>query len=1332
MLLALPVLLLAGTVSADTWSPLRVELNLPQIPSVGQQAALDCIVESRTTLTGVSLNIDLPQGVELVAGSTKWRGDIPALGSVPIQLTIRVTSPGNKTITATAFCRFDERSAFSDVSQVFFHAELSYAVAGHVSDEVPNIGGAGCLETGEISKPMKLAEAMKLPMQAAIDPEPCPYGPGEAAQQDSEPTPPGTVTVSGRWCYYDRDDTYRPMNWVYVELRNGSTDAVLTSTWVTDNDGRYTFPAVANPGSAGFRVRVWCFHNNTNSSDGKALRVVGVGAGRSDGGNSLSPCYSVQTVVRTSGDGTYDMGTWHVNNGDTNYEPAFWIMMDLNKGFWWPYWWNDHTTMNGGVTVEWSSTSTHGDHNHRTDDGGNIHLKAASPNVCDVVLHEYGHEVQWDGYGQWLPTSDCPSPHYFEYASGPHCAWYEGFANWYKFAVSNDPVYHWAGGGALDCEYPTWGNYWDDGDQVEGRVAGAMWDFGDSNADGYDTCNLSWEYIWDTWYGSANRDNTFAEFWTRWKSKGNPKHHTTKALYQNTIDYNTWPTFSGLPDRTTAEDTPWNNAIDLWLYASDPDSSDSELEYAITGNTNSNCGVTIDSGDYVDINPASNWYGSSTVTISCTDGIRTRYDSFVVTVTPVNDPPAITGLPDRTVLEDHSWNDAIDLWAYTYDPETSDSGLAFTITGNTNTNCGVSIDSNRYIDINPTPGWSGYSDVTVRAMDPSGATGSDTFRITVTAVNDPPVITPLPDRYMNEDATWDNAIDLWSYVTDETPDADLAFAITGNTNANCGVSIDSNRYIDISPTPNWNGYSDVTIRVTDTGGLSSTDTFRITVYPINDGPTLAYLPDKLVGKNSWLNNAIDLWLYASDEETPDASLVFTITANTSPDCGASIDSNRYIDIYPTAGWTGYSDVTIRATDQGGLWSEDTFRITCAEFFSTISEARANPDGAVVAVKGKLTTGAFPTYFYIEEPNRTSGIRVAAAGGYGPGYEITVAGQLGTSNAERQILPYYQQYTNEGQWLRPLGLTNRSLGGKALDEFTLSVPNGATDLYNVGLLVCTTGRVVRHASRGRYYIDDGSSTIDNASGVPSVYVYNVPSGYVPPLGSYVSITGISGASTLTGMPMRVLRPRKDADIQITGLNAAFVYYDNAADAKSFKSLLDGNGVATDLIFVKTLDSVDWSKYHVVIIGSDVTSWTAAAADIVLGANTPVIGVGGGGAKFMDAVASPDLYLGWLHSWVGPNATSGIVVGGDIYSYPYALGGVPGEMLGIYSRPGTSFCGLYDPEGVTKRMLRQYDDQTHYVLASELDRFYQWGFYGAPNTMTKLGAQLFVNLVFGAVR
>lgn len=176
-----------------------------------------------------------------------------------------------------------------------------------------------------------------------------------------------------------------------------------------------------------------------------------------------------------------------------------------------------------------------------------------------------------------------------------------------------------------------------------------------------------------------------------------------------------------------------------------------------------------------------------------------------------------------------------------------------------------------------------------------------------------------------------NTYDLWAYASDaETPDSGLTFSIVGNTNPNCGVSIVSNRYIQVHPALNWNGISDVTVMVGD-GQLTDTDTFRITVRPVNVAPVISGIPDRSLAENTSLNYTTDLWAYASDPETPVYALSFSITGNTNPSCGVSIVANRYISIHPAAGWEGVSDVTVQASD-GVLSGTDTFRITVTEAF----------------------------------------------------------------------------------------------------------------------------------------------------------------------------------------------------------------------------------------------------------------------------------------------------------------------------------------------------------------------------------------------------------------
>ena len=118
--------------------------------------------------------------------------------------------------------------------------------------------------------------------------------------------------------------------------------------------------------------------------------------------------------------------------------------------------------------------------------------------------------------------------------------------------------------------------------------------------------------------------------------------------------------------------------------------------------------------------------------------------------------------------------------------------------------------------------------------------------------NTPPTISGLPDQTVPVNGSADNAIDLWDYADDaESPDSDLTFTIDNTPDPNAGVSIDSNRYIDINPTLDWEGQTNVTIRVTDPGGLSDTNSFQVIVEPPEVPPVITSITP-----NSGNNNEV--------------------------------------------------------------------------------------------------------------------------------------------------------------------------------------------------------------------------------------------------------------------------------------------------------------------------------------------------------------------------------------------------------------------------------------------------------------------------------------------
>ena len=307
------------------------------------------------------------------------------------------------------------------------------------------------------------------------------------------------------------------------------------------------------------------------------------------------------------------------------------------------------------------------------------------------------------------------------------------------------------------------------------------------------------------------------------------------------------------------------------------------------------------------------------------DNNKNSYGPFQV-VQP-NQAPAISGLPDRTLEEDGQLDNTIDLWTYAEDPETPDSGLAFSINNSPESSAGVYIDAGHYIDIDPASNWCGETDVEISVADLEGLSDTDTFHVTVNCENDTPWISP-PVLNQTVDINVPISIDLTVYEHDvEDTGTALDWNVTGEDHCTVSGEDSDDDVLTFTPNTDFDGSDTVTLHLIDSEGLEGTQSLVLTWSTPNTPPTISDLPDPTLDEDTSLDNTIDLWTYASDNETSDNELTYTI--DNSPDSGAgvAIDSGRYIDIAPNPNWCGQTDVTIRVTDPGGLSDTDTFRVT---------------------------------------------------------------------------------------------------------------------------------------------------------------------------------------------------------------------------------------------------------------------------------------------------------------------------------------------------------------------------------------------------------------------
>ncbi|MBN2417274.1 T9SS type A sorting domain-containing protein [bacterium] len=220
-------------------------------------------------------------------------------------------------------------------------------------------------------------------------------------------------------------------------------------------------------------------------------------------------------------------------------------------------------------------------------------------------------------------------------------------------------------------------------------------------------------------------------------------------------------------------------------------------------------------------------------------------DTFTVSihVQATDDRPSITPIPGRTVSEDQ----LLDGVEFTVsDEETAPELLTVDIASD---NPGLippdsvtvsGTGSLRSLTIRPVHNGYGSAVLTVSVSDGAGR-DSCSFICTVTPVNDPPGLSPVADQTCKEDSSITGIACTVSDI--ETGAAQLQVTVSAADTSlitPSGIVISgsgSSRFISLTPVPDANGRTDITVSVSD-GALDSTITFALTVLPVNDRPRI--------------------------------------------------------------------------------------------------------------------------------------------------------------------------------------------------------------------------------------------------------------------------------------------------------------------------------------------------------------------------------------------------------------------------------------------------------------------------------------------------------------
>jgi type VI protein secretion system component Hcp len=152
--------------------------------------------------------------------------------------------------------------------------------------------------------------------------------------------------------------------------------------------------------------------------------------------------------------------------------------------------------------------------------------------------------------------------------------------------------------------------------------------------------------------------------------------------------------------------------------------------------------------------------------------------------------------------------------------------------------------SSRNVTVTPVPNAAGSATLTVTVTDDGGLTASSSFTVTVSPVNDPPLIQAIPSQVTNQGTPLNVAVvvsDIDSSATAVTlspasdnpaliPAANITFSGSGATTQ-----------MTLTPVPGASGSAQITLTANDGSANSAPVSFTLTVNVVNQGPTDIHL-----------------------------------------------------------------------------------------------------------------------------------------------------------------------------------------------------------------------------------------------------------------------------------------------------------------------------------------------------------------------------------------------------------------------------------------------------------------------------------------------------------
>lgn len=488
--------------------------------------------------------------------------------------------------------------------------------------------------------------------------------------------------------------------------------------------------------------------------------------------------------------------------------------------------------------------------------------------------------------------------------------------------------------------------------------------------------------------------------------------------------------------------------------------------------------VTMSTNGAYTYTPAANFYGADSFTYTLTNGNgRTASATVNITVTAVNDPPTLNALGNLVINEDAPLQ-TVNLSGITVGP-TNEVGQALTVTA-TSSNPGLipnpsvnytSPSSTGSLQFTPVSNSNGVATITVIVTDNGGTANggvnavTNTFTVTVTAVNDPPTLAALGNLTINEDAP-EQTVNLTGITAGPADEAGQTLTVTSSSSNPSLIPNPTVTYtspaatgsLKFTPVANANGVATITVIVTDNGGTANggvnavTNTFTVTVTAVNDAPTLNAFTNLFINEAAGLQTVNLSGITAGP--TNESSQTLAVAASSS-NTGVipnplvsyvSPSASGSLSFTSVSGALGTSTISVVVTDNGGTANggvdatTNTFTVTVVALTNTWAA------GGNLALNVTNASGS-PGAGY-SSLNLTGYLDVQAT--TGNPITLNVTSYDGSSPGNAAGFNYNSNYT----WT--VASTTRGVLGFSADKFVLNTSSFANDLAGGTFSVALSG------------------------------------------------------------------------------------------------------------------------------------------------------------------------------------------------------------------------------------------------------------------------------------